>query len=142
MTFNNIKTVDNGLAGIEIEKVVDVMDDVGRVQNSVVVGRSMTNGLGSGNPHGVIAPRTDKWTISNVRFHNYDWGTAAALGTCSHCYSEPSTDSDGRTVKTDSLAFTNVDKRIAYQFPYKGIILDTDGSLTGKGANSWASSLW
>lgn len=142
MTLRNIKTVDIALVGIEIEKVVDVKDNIGRVENSVVVGRSMTNGQGEGNPHGIVSPRTDKWTISDIRFYNFDFGSAAAIGTCSHCYKGPSTDSDGRTVKTNSLSFTNVSKRIRYQVPFKGIIYDTDGTLTEIGAGTWATSLW
>lgn len=32
--------------------------------------------------------------------------------------------------------------RIKYQFPFKGIYNDLDGSLTGRGANSWAVAHW
>ena len=132
VTLRNIATVDNGIAGIEIEKVVNVQDGVGKVENSFVVGRSMTQwDGGSSSPHGVISPRTDKWTIDNVRFYNYDFNNAAAVGTCSHCFFEPSTDSDARTVKVQNLMFDNVTRRIRYQFPDKGILLDVDGSLTG-----------
>ena len=37
------------------------------------------------------------------------------------------------------LEFTNVNKRIRWSYPFKGIFKDEDGSLTGKGANSWAT---
>ena len=101
VTLRRIASIDSGLAGIEIEKVIDVDDEVGRLENSIVVGRSENWDGGDNNPHGVITPRTDKWTVSNVRFYNYDWGTAAGIGTCSHCYFEPSTDSDARTIKME-----------------------------------------
>jgi hypothetical protein len=32
--------------------------------------------------------------------------------------------------------------KIRYQEPYREIILDLDGSLTGLGARSWASAYW
>lgn len=102
VTLRRISAVDNGLVGIEIEKVVDVHDEVAKLEDSFVVGRSMDNwDGGSRSPHGVVSPRTDKWTISNVRFYNFDFNNAAALGTCSHCYSEPATDSDCRTIKVE-----------------------------------------
>lgn len=43
VTLRNMKTVDNALVGLEIEKVVDVKDGIGRVEDSVIVGRSMSN---------------------------------------------------------------------------------------------------
>ena len=142
VTLRRIAAVDNGLAGIEIEKVVSVHDGVGRLEDSFVVGRS-ENWDGSGkNPHGVITPRTDFWTVSDVRFYNFDWARAAAIGTCSHCYFEPSTDSDARTVKLQQLSFTNVNMRVRYQYPFKGILLDQDGTLTGLGSKTWATAYW
>lgn len=142
VTLRRIKAIDNGLAGIEIEKVVDVADGIGKLEDSLVVGRSSQwDGAGL-SPHGVITPRTDMWTVSNIRFFNFDWAQAAALGTCSHCYFEPSTDSDARTVKTERLAFTNVNMRIRYQYPFKGILWDQDGTLTNLGAKSWATAFW
>lgn len=35
-----------------------------------------------------------------------------------------------------------MDKRIRYQYPFKGIFLDMDSTLTGLGANSWATAFW
>ena len=113
------------------------------VEDSMVVGRSMVNWDGeSASPHGFIAPRTDGSMFSNIRFYNYDFNNAAAVGTCSHCYSKPSTDSDARTVKTKQLSFSNVTKRVRYQTPLRGIIYDMDGTLTGLGEKTWATSFW
>lgn len=72
------------------------------VKDSLVVGRSNDNWTGeNSSPHGIISPRTDKSVFSNIHFHNFNFNNAAAIGTCSHCYSKPSTDSDARTVKTE-----------------------------------------
>jgi len=35
-----------------------------------------------------------------------------------------------------------VEKRIRYQVPFRGILNDLDGSLTGKGADTWATAFW
>ena len=145
VTLRNIASIDSGVAGIEIERVVDVPDLIAKVEDSIVVGRSeMDNEVVDYgfSPHGVISPRTDRWSIENVRFYNFDFNTAAAIGTCSHCFIDSSTDSDARTVKVSNLQFSNVDRRVKYQKPDKGILWDLDGSLTDLQAGSWATSYW
>lgn len=72
--FNNFKTADNVLAGIEMEKTDNVYDERPGVYNSVVVGASVGNGDRSLNPHGIIGPRTEWFTIRNVSFYNFDFG--------------------------------------------------------------------
>lgn len=47
-----------------------------------------------------------------------------------------------RTYSVNNLSFNNVPKKIKYQFPYKEIIYDIDGSLTGLGSNSWAAAYY
>jgi hypothetical protein len=37
------------------------------------------------------------------------------------------------------MQFFNVNKRIKYQSPVKGIFLDIDGTTTDQGPNSWAT---
>lgn len=68
----------------------------------------------------------------------------AALGSCSHCYLSCSTDSGARTVKWSGLQFdeATVPRRIRWETPYREIFHDLDGSLTGLGANSWATPYW
>lgn len=43
VTLRKIQAVDNGLAGIEYEKVVGVSEGTTMVEDSMVVGRSMVN---------------------------------------------------------------------------------------------------
>ena len=74
-----------------------------------------------------------------MKFFNFDWNKAAALGSCSHCFHPAATDSGARTVTFTNLSFTSVTRKILYQYPWKAIYKDTDGSLTGKGANTYAS---
>jgi len=74
-----------------------------------------------------------------VTFYGYKDG-AAALSTCSHCFHPASTDSGGRTYSTSNLTFVDTTKRITYQFPNNNIIHDRDGTLTGLGANSYATA--
>jgi hypothetical protein len=107
-----------------------------------MVGRSNNTNweLDASSPHGIIGPRTDNFLIQNVKFFNYNWNDAACLGSCSHCWHPQATDSGARTLTTRNLTFdSTVTKKIMYGFPYKAIFRDTDGSLTGKGAETYAS---
>ena len=133
--FINFKTVDNILAGIEVNKIIDVRDDswgAAYVEDALLVGRSHksiadpTTFQGTAqdssfsaenlSPHGIITPQRDFWTVKNARFYNFDFNEAAALGSCSHCFKAPATDSDGRTVKFEDLYIDDatVTKRVRH----------------------------
>lgn len=138
----NFKTADNLLAGIEFAESDLYGDDMAQVNGGLIVGRTNNTNweLDAVNPHGIIAPRRENFLIQNVRFYNYNWNQAACLGSCSHCWHPQATDSGARTISTKNLTFGDtVTKRIKYGFPYKAIFRDRDGSLTGKGAESYAS---
>ena len=72
----------------------------GMLDTALIVGRTEGNAETSvmGSARGVITPRTDYWTVQNVNFYNFDFGNAAALGSCSHCFHGAATDPDARTV--------------------------------------------
>jgi hypothetical protein len=74
-----------------------------------------------------------------VKFHNYNFNNAAALRDCPHCTFHTETDSGARTARTKGLRFYNVDRRIRYNYPFRGIFWDLDGSLTGLGPNTYAT---
>jgi len=62
------------------------------------------------------------------------------LSTCSHCYHPQATDSGARTITTSNLKFdSTVHTRIRYDYPYKAIFYDLDGTLTEKGPQTWAT---
>lgn len=142
--FHNFKTADNILAGIEFSLTEDIIDGYAKVVGGLVVGKSANTEtlLENADPHGIIGPRTENFSIEDTKFHKFDWGSAAALGTCSHCFHPASTDSGARTVTTTNLSFTDVNRRIKYQYPQRGIFHDIDGSLTGKGEDTYATANW
>jgi hypothetical protein len=142
--FENFKVADNILAGIEVELSDNVADGYAMVHGAIVIGRSdnadfLTNEAPS---HGIIGPRTENFQLHNVRFYNFDIAGKAAIGTCSHCFAAPSTDSGARTLTTSKLSFDNVLIKIRYQEPWREILYDQDGTLTGLGAGSWATAYW
>jgi len=140
--FIDFKTADNKLAGIEFSLTEDVIDGYAKIVDAVLVGRTDNGGaeIEAEKPHGIIAPRTENFTIDGARFYNYDFSEAAALGDCSHCFHDAATDSGARTYTTSRLEFTNVVRRIKYQYPWRGIFHDLDGSLTEKGADTYATA--
>jgi len=81
--------------------------------------------------------------VHNVSFYGFDVGGKAAIGSCSHCFHPASTDSGARTVTFSGLKFdTTVTTKIKYQFPFRDIFYDLDGTLTGLGPKSWATPYW
>jgi len=75
---------------------------------------------------------------------NFNWGTAAGIGTCSHCFHPASTDSGARTTTFEKMFYDEetVPRRIRYQKHFKAILYDLDGTLTGMGPNSWATPFY
>ena len=143
--FINFKIADNILAGIEVELSNTLVDGYARVDNALVVGytENADDFTMSSDSRGIIGPRTENFLVNNVRFYNFDKAGKAALGTCSHCFSLPSTDSGGRTLTVSNLFFaSSVSRRIHYQAPRREIIYDKDGTLTGLGAKTWATPYW
>lgn len=146
MRFENFKVADNILAGIEVELSDNVDDGHAMTNGSLVIGHSdnadeITMSVMS---HGIIGPRTEGYQIHNSRFYNFDVAGKGAIGTCSHCFSIPTTDSGGRTLTTSKLYFDplTVTNKIRYQEPRREIIYDIDGTLTGKGPKSYATPYW
>jgi hypothetical protein len=116
--FNNFKTADNLLAGIEFSLTSEpgVGDDGPGIYNALIIGRTENTEelLDAKTPHGIITPRTENFVIRGVKFFNFNWNTAAAFGSCSHCFHPASTDSGARTVRMSGLEFTDVTKRIRW----------------------------
>ena len=146
--FINFKTADNILAGMEYSLTEDIIDGYAKISGGLVIGRTSNTeeALESAAPHGIITPRTEGFLIENVKFYNLDWGKedgdhAAAFGTCSHCFHPAATDSGSRQAKTSGLYFdpATVPQRIRYQYPFRAIFLDLDGTLTELGENTWAT---
>ena len=109
--FVNIKTADNTLAGIEINRIFDVRDDdwggawidgallIGRSHKSegipsTFMGVAQDSSFSAANisPHGIITGQRDFWQVKNAKFYNYNFNQAAAFGSCSHCFKVPATD--------------------------------------------------
>lgn len=106
--FENFKIADNMIAGIEFSVIDDsIRDGLAQINNAFIVGHSANANaetLGS-SPHGVITPRTENFSVNNVRLYNLDKNNMAGLGSCSHCFHPASTDSGARTVTFSNMFF-------------------------------------
>ena len=148
--FENFKVSDNLLAGIEVELTKNVADGLARIDGALIIGHSELaedlTFINERTSYGVIGPRTEGFQVHNVKFYNFNkmkGGDRAAIGTCSHCFSAPSTDSGARTLTVKGLSFdSSTTVKVKYQIPYREIIKDLDGSLTGLGPGSWATAYW
>lgn len=115
------------------------------IDGGLVIGKSKGNAstaLNAASPRGIITPRSEWFGVKNVAFHNWNWQKAAAIGSCSHCWHGAATDSGARQVNFNKLTFATTTLRINYQIPWRAIYYDEDGTLTGKGAKSWATPYW
>jgi len=141
--WTNMKVSDCLEAGLEVSMIDDdVKDGYAMIDTAVIVGRSdiTDDEQDAVSPHGIITPRTEYYWVKNVKFYNYNFNEAGALGTCSHCEHDGNTDSGARTHFFENLYFDEdtVDWRIKWEDPYYNIFFDTDGTLTERGANSYA----
>ena len=86
--FNNFKTADNLMAGIEMSVTDQAGEDAAGAYNPLLIGRSNNSEdlLMRNNPRGIVTPRTDDCVVRNAKFFNFDWKEAAAFSSCSHCW--------------------------------------------------------
>ena len=138
--FNDFKTADNRESGIQMSQHLDLIGDYAGVFNALLIGASNNTeaALLRGNPWGITGPRTENWQVVNASFYNYNWGMAAAFGSCSHCWHPQTTDQGAREYTVSGIYMENVNRRIRYG-EKMDIYHDLDGSLTGMGPDSWTS---
>jgi len=56
----------------------DIIDDYAKIIGGVVIGRTLGNtetAVDNASPHGIIAPRSENFSIEGTRFFNFDWPT-------------------------------------------------------------------
>jgi hypothetical protein len=142
--FVNFKVADSLEGGIGFSTTNYFGDNMCGVYGGLVIGKTSNTDpkLEFVSPRGIKAARSENFTIRDVKFYNFDFNEAVALGTCFHCWHDSSTDSGARTTIVKGLVFDDatVPRRIHYTIPFRAIFYDLDGSLTGKGPGSWATS--
>jgi hypothetical protein len=146
--FYNFKAADNARVDLEMTFPDYYGENKAMIDGALVIGKSSNfdpnpdndEKLRTSSPRGVEMAAREYFNVKNVRFFNFDFNDAAAIGTCSHC-TQPE-DKGARTARTEKLWFDDetVPRRITYNFPGKGIIHDLDGTLTDKGPGSWATA--
>ena len=144
--WHNFKTADNLEAGMEVSMTEDIVEGYAKIVGGLVVGRSANTEEALDLAHsakGIISPRTENFSFEGVKFYNFNWNNAAALGTCSHCWHDNNTDSGARTITVSDLYFDEtVAKRVLYTTPWRTIFFDKTGGLTNFGTNSWFVPFW
>lgn len=138
--LKNFRVADNILAGIEVEQVVS-HNYQARVEDALIIGRTNNTDdkLDMSSPRGLITPRTDNFLVDGIKFYNMNWNQASGIGSCSHCFHDAATDSGSRTVYFKNINWGDTAVKFGWQTPFRAIYHDLDGTLTGKGAGSWAT---
>lgn len=144
----NFKAADNARVNMEMSMTDYYGENKAQIDGALVIGKSSNvdpvneDRINTVSPRGVEMPQREFFTVKNVRFYNYNWNNAAALGTCSHCV-QPE-DAGARTSTLSNLWFDEetVTRRIMWNFPERAILYDLDGSTTGMGPNSWATKYY
>jgi hypothetical protein len=146
VVFKNFRVADSGIAGVEFSAIEDIdAEGYAMMEGGMIIGNTRVNDadglIETSTVWGFIGARHEYLTVKDVSFYNFDFEDSAAIGTCSHCFHPASTDSGGRTLITTGLTIdqASVPRKILYQEPFREIIHDLDGSLTGKGPDSWAT---
>ncbi|CDW80878.1 ipt tig domain containing protein [Stylonychia lemnae] len=143
--FVNFKVADNLVGGIEFSLTGDVADGYAQIIDALVIGHSQNAEQITMDStfHGIITPRSENFTVNGAKFYNFDQPGHACFGSCSHCFFPASTDSGARTVTFQRIYFhSTATTKIKYQYPFRDIFFDLDGSLTGKGPHTWATPFW
>jgi hypothetical protein len=77
VTFKNFKIADSGIAGIEFSVIQGVADGDANVSGGIVVGNTYLNDdddvIKGSTVWGFIGPRTENFTMSGVRFYNFNF---------------------------------------------------------------------
>ena len=144
--WHNFKTADNLQVGMEYSRITsDTNDGLAMIVGGLVIGRSENTeeALDWASPKGIVTARTENFSVTGVKFYNFNYNNAAAFGTCSHCWHDNNTDSGGRTVTISDLYFDEtVWQRVLWTTPWRTIFHDLDGTMTEKGENSWFLPYW
>eukprot|EP00117_Sycon_ciliatum_P036091 scpid3682/ scgid27229/ Fibrocystin-L; Polycystic kidney and hepatic disease 1-like protein 1; Protein D86 len=141
--FVDFKCIDNAKSQIEFSMSSVQTWGAAQVTGGLMVGYSTGNSdtkpqdleFDVSDPEtakGVTASRKEFFEINDVTFYNFDKEGQSAVFDCSQCFFVDN-EEHVRTTKVSGLIFddSSVNYRLSFQTPFRGIIWDSDGSLTG-----------
>ena len=122
--------IDNSEAGLEFTNVAGPWGDEGpMVKDCLVVGHSAVSESRSAcTQGGLVAPMSSRLTVSNTTFVNFDANWCSALRACSFC----KINQGGYTTRFEKVRFLNSPIIARFKWEHEAVLLDLDGTLTGK----------
>jgi len=139
--FVGFKVADHHKNGMEISySEFSTPYQTARIHDALIIGKSGNTEDDVSGAIGLTTPQTDGLLIENVRFHNFD-DDMFPLGDESHSENVQSRDWGGVMHKFSGLSFTNSNKRISWNVPYRGIFHFLDDSYNGV-AGSYVTAYW
>ena len=134
--------VSDLVSGIQITRQLLANENEPTLLNATIIGSvpGMDEDNTVNSPLGVVTPMSNGFNATNVRFYNYNFNDAAAIGTTKVLYGTFMVDSGVWTAKFSNLTIndSSVTKRINYQGSWNSIFEDMDGTLTDLEPTSWA----
>lgn len=85
---------------------------------------------------GLWMPQNERFFGAKLTFVNY--GQTGAIAGCADCDDPAFMKQGGYTYRLTGLRFVQSPVRVRWTVPYKSIMHDLDGSLTGRGPRTWA----
>jgi len=125
----NLKSVENGATEIGISFAFEIpFSNYPNLINALLVGNVDPSGQ-RGQP-AIKTPISDHWFVSGATFVNYP---KAVIEPCTHCnkYDSIFASQAVFTHRFRGLKFVNSPIRVKWMDPFKDILFDMDGSLTG-----------
>ena len=137
--FESFVVVHNKLAGIEFQKVNSVplyTKDSPSIKNSLIIGTTTERDDNKGcTTAGIVLPDGAGFQVKNVTFINFANSCSAIratkiTGSCSYFCG-------GYRYHIEGVSFINSPNKASFASEWEAILIDKDGSLTGKGENEW-----
>jgi hypothetical protein len=131
---SNFRTIDSVKGGMQFHMTNNSIENV-TATNCTIVGFSQVNPPANidseyNQARGLIAPRTDGFKASNVKFYNFG-STMTPLQSCSDCYQFNLWVIGSKTSWFEQISYTNVTGDYIFWENWRTeVFIDLDGTLT------------
>ena len=143
LLFSNFKIADNPQSSFEVIDLINLNVGEAKVQNSVIIGKSRNNAsdLQLYKTYGIVTPRKDNFTVSNIRFYSFGMANNYLFSSFSANESGSSSMDDGARTSYFEQIFSDGTEtmKVKWNIPRTAIFRDMDGSLTGISGPRWVT---
>lgn len=137
LQVNDSVLVNNRIANYEVRKVVNVplyTDDSPMIKNCLIIGETdlTPSATKKCSNSGIVLPHGTGFRVKNVQFVNFVNTSCVALSVINGCLF-----CGGYTYHIDGVSFTNAPNIARFAWEWEAILIDKNGTLTGKLDKEW-----